>query len=102
MGGEAFHCTRMTGDQAHQTGARLLRLMAERCGVLGGLEEGGERSLMTSEARKSLRIGKHRGHHLRVPGERPESWAAGERAEVRIMNEQLERVGLHQLWNRGS
>src|SRR5205085_7569553 len=44
--------------------------------------------------------GKHRGRHLRVPGERPESRAAGERAEVWVMNEQLERVGLHQLRNR--
>src|SRR5438270_3829064 len=97
MGGEAFHCARMTRDKAHQIDARLMRLMAERCGVLGGLEKGGERSLMTSKASEGTRIGEQCRHHLRVPGDRLEPRTAGEGAEGRIMHEQLERVGLHEL-----
>src|SRR5438270_7019659 len=97
MGGEAFHCAGMTGDKAHQVGARLMRLMAERCSVFGGLEKGGERSLVTSKVSEGTRICEQCRHHLRVRGDRLEPRTAGEGAEARIMHEQLERVGLHEL-----
>ena len=58
------------------------------CGLLG---ERGER----------LRIGHQRGHHLRLGGQRLEARAGGERAEVGILDHQLERVGLHQFGDRG-
>jgi len=55
---------------------------------------------MASQSTEGLRIGHKRGHDLRLSGQGFEARARSERAEARIMNHQLERIGLHQFRNR--
>src|SRR5205814_9041636 len=79
----------------------LLRLVAERGGALGGLDETGEGFGMAGKPAERLRVGKDGGHHLWIAGERFETRASNERTEAWIVNKQLERIGLHQLRDRG-
>ena len=100
MRGQRRHRLRMRGDRVHQRGACLVRLRRQRGRIMRRLGDAGEGVAVLGQRRERLRVGHQCRHHLRLSGQSLETRALGERAEVRVMNHELERVGLHQLGHR--
>ena len=90
----------MAGDRVHHRRAGLARLRQQRRRILRRLGNAGEGVPVLGERGERLRVGHQRGHHLRLAGQGLEARAGRERAEVGVMNHELERVGLHQLGHR--
>src|SRR5947209_4369080 len=87
----------MAGDDAHQIGACLIRSCAEGGSALRRLNEIVERFRVTGEAGERPWIGEQCRHYLWVSSDRLKARGSRQRAEAWIVDEQLERVGLHQL-----
>ena len=91
----------MRADCAHQRSIRLVGLLRQRGRLLRRLRNACKCRGVTRQLAKGLRIRQERRHHLRLAGQCLEARTRRERAEARVVNHQLECVGLHQLRNRG-